>query len=343
MSAPVPAEVAWSDPRLHALRTAQQAELRARYGDDDVGHEWDGADALAAVLVTVDDEPVACGVLRDAADLTSGPASDLAADGTPEAGPRLGELKRLFVVPSARGRGLSRLVVEQLEAAAAHRGLTRLVLETGVLQPEAIGLYLSAGYAPIDRFAPYEAEVQSRCFAKDLAAPPAQSVASASPAPVVGSALWEDPELVALRREMALYLRGLYGAAGYFADDESFARAELAGQGRRVLVARDPSSSVLLGTVTLVPDDPARPPGWGRLERLFVDPAARGRGVARALLAAVHDEARDLDLSVVGLSTGTRQPAAARLYTRTGYRPVVPPPDFLFDDRLLWFAHTLTR
>lgn len=321
-------EVAWADPRLRALCAAQQAELAARYGAPDVGHDWPGDDVVTAVLVSLDDEAVACGVLR-------------------AAGPGLGELKRMFVVPAARGRGLSRLVLTWLERAAQHHGLTRLVLETGVLQPDAIGLYLSAGYLPIDRYAPYEDEPASRCFAKDLVGDPAEPSGARSGGPeavgttgglVVAHAAWRDPELVALRRQMALYLRGLYGPVGYFADDGTLARAEASAAGRVVLVVRAGDDPTILGTVTLAPHDPVRPAGWGRLERLYVLPAARGRGVARRLLAAVHDEARALGLDTLGLSTGTRQPAAVRLYTRCGYRPVAPPASALADGRLLWFA-----
>ena len=51
---------------------------------------------------------------------------------------------------------------------ALERGLRRLVLETGVLQPEAIGLYVTEGYLLIDNYPPYEDNDSSRCFAKSL-------------------------------------------------------------------------------------------------------------------------------------------------------------------------------
>lgn len=85
------------------------------------------------------------------------------------------ELKRMYVVPAARRRGLARLVLTELERRATQAGVRRLVLETGLGQPEAIELYLSAGYAEIPRFGIHRCEPDSRCFGKALTArtPPA--------------------------------------------------------------------------------------------------------------------------------------------------------------------------
>jgi GNAT superfamily N-acetyltransferase len=55
------------------------------------------------------------------------------------------------------------------------------------------------------------------------------------------------------------------------------------------------------------------------IKRMYVAPAARGRGVARALLDALEDEARRLGYDVARLDTGPRQPHAERLYRRAGY------------------------
>ncbi|MDA3643283.1 GNAT family N-acetyltransferase [Saccharopolyspora indica] len=78
------------------------------------------------------------------------------------------EMKRLFVVSGARGRGLSRRLLAELEHTAAMAGRKRMVLETGARQPEAIGLYTSAGYTEIDTFGMYRDDPLSRCFAKEL-------------------------------------------------------------------------------------------------------------------------------------------------------------------------------
>jgi GNAT superfamily N-acetyltransferase len=78
------------------------------------------------------------------------------------------EIKRMYVVPAARGQGFARLVLAELERRAVAAGRRRLVLETGTRQPEAIGLYLSSGYTEIPRFGVHRCEPDSRCFAKLL-------------------------------------------------------------------------------------------------------------------------------------------------------------------------------
>ena len=55
------------------------------------------------------------------------------------------------------------------------------------------------------------------------------------------------------------------------------------------------------------------------LKRMYVIPAARGRGVARILLTALEDRARELGYGVARLDTGPRQPGAQHLYESAGY------------------------
>ena len=145
--------VDWKHADVQRLAALQQAELDERYGVPDIDDGIQRHELQAAVIVRVHGEAVATGALRYPA---------------PAFGPGVGEIKRMFVQPSHRRQGLSRLVLLELEAIATERGLNRLVLETGVLQPEAIGLYLSEGYLPIDNYLPYEDEEHSRCFAKAL-------------------------------------------------------------------------------------------------------------------------------------------------------------------------------
>ncbi|AJE84785.1 MULTISPECIES: GNAT family N-acetyltransferase [Streptomyces] len=78
------------------------------------------------------------------------------------------EIKRMYVVPEARGRGLSRVLLAALEDDARLRGRTRMVLETGTKQPEAVSLYTSAGYEPCAKFGHYRFHELSLCFAKPL-------------------------------------------------------------------------------------------------------------------------------------------------------------------------------
>ncbi|MGW3622197.1 GNAT family N-acetyltransferase [Streptomyces sp. NPDC000880] len=81
------------------------------------------------------------------------------------------ELKRMYVVPESRGLGLARRILAALEDDARAAGRTRMVLETGIMQPEAIGLYTSAGYLPCSKFGHYREYENSRCFAKPLSRP----------------------------------------------------------------------------------------------------------------------------------------------------------------------------
>ena len=126
---------AWDDADVQRLCSDQEAEIRARYG----GKEEPGAHPSAADISVVllardgDGSAVGCGALRELADDEA-------------------EVKRMYVVPAARGRGVSRAVLTALEDAARSRGWTTLRLETGPQQPEAVGLYTGAGYRPTGAF-----------------------------------------------------------------------------------------------------------------------------------------------------------------------------------------------
>lgn len=78
------------------------------------------------------------------------------------------EIKRLFVAPQARGRGLSRRLMERLEATALADGIAVMRLETGDRQPEALGLYRSMGYRERGAFADYPEVPPSLFFEKRL-------------------------------------------------------------------------------------------------------------------------------------------------------------------------------
>ena len=78
------------------------------------------------------------------------------------------EIRRMFVIPGARGRGLSRQLLAALEDEARALGYSFIRLETGNLQAPAIGLYVSAGYEPIPRYGPFANDPKSVCFEKRL-------------------------------------------------------------------------------------------------------------------------------------------------------------------------------
>jgi GNAT superfamily N-acetyltransferase len=82
--------------------------------------------------------------------------------------PGVVEVKRMYVRPSARGRGFSRQILDALERQARGSGVARIVLETGDRQPEAISLYRTAGFIPIAPFGDYAGGPHSLCFEKRL-------------------------------------------------------------------------------------------------------------------------------------------------------------------------------
>jgi putative acetyltransferase len=97
-----------------------------------------------------DQSPVGCGAFRQCADYI--------------------EIKRVWVDPRARGLGLSRNIMQHLEMEAVGRGFKLARLETGIHQPEALGLYQSLGYAFCEPFGDYAADPLSVFMEKVLSA-----------------------------------------------------------------------------------------------------------------------------------------------------------------------------
>lgn len=71
-----------------------------------------------------------------------------------EAGDGTAEIKRMFVDPEARGLRIGKLIMDTLVERGLELGLAAIRLETGISQPEAIGLYRKAGFVDIEAFAP---------------------------------------------------------------------------------------------------------------------------------------------------------------------------------------------
>ncbi|PST24587.1 N-acetyltransferase [Mesorhizobium plurifarium] len=85
-----------------------------------------------------------------------------------EAGDGTAEIKRMFVDPEARGLKLGRLLLSALEAKAEKLGLTAIRLETGIYQPEAIGLYKASGYVETAPFGSYRPDPLSLFMEKPV-------------------------------------------------------------------------------------------------------------------------------------------------------------------------------
>jgi putative acetyltransferase len=83
-------------------------------------------------------------------------------------GQEYAEIKRMFVLPQFRGLGLGRRLLDEIESMIRAAGLTLARLETGVRQPEALGLYEKAGYRRRDRFGDYPDDPLSVFMEKEL-------------------------------------------------------------------------------------------------------------------------------------------------------------------------------
>lgn len=139
---------------MAALTHAQQEEMRGLYeGEADIGPTREAAMFVppdGVFLVVRDDgRAVGCG-------------------GVCRFDETRAELKRMYVVPEARGRGLGRQLLVALEDEARRLGYVGIVLETGDRQPEALGLYTSAGYERMPCYGVYATRALSLCFEKRL-------------------------------------------------------------------------------------------------------------------------------------------------------------------------------
>ncbi|MCZ4612030.1 GNAT family N-acetyltransferase [Streptomyces sp. Lzd4kr] len=81
---------------------------------------------------------------------------------------RKAEIKRMYVAPAARRRGIAKAVLANLEEAARTAGRTEIILETGVRQPEALALYRSSGYLEIPAFGYHTEDAESVYLGKLL-------------------------------------------------------------------------------------------------------------------------------------------------------------------------------
>lgn len=142
----------WHDPIGAHLRERQREEILARYDGEDTepGVHPSAADVVV-FLVAFDDAgtPLGCGALRQLDDTSA-------------------EVKRMYVVPAARGTGVATAVLRALEQAAVDRGWTTVRLETGTGQPDAVRFYEREGYRPIPAYGDYIGCEVSLCYERTL-------------------------------------------------------------------------------------------------------------------------------------------------------------------------------
>ncbi|MEH0938850.1 GNAT family N-acetyltransferase [Micromonospora psammae] len=130
----------FDSPVAQSLIRAALADLGQRYGGSGDETPVDAAEFTPPhgvfLVAHLDGEPVGCGGWRSHGDDTA-------------------ELKRMYTVPAARGRGVARAVLAAVEESARYHGRKRIILECGDKQPEAIAMYTAAGYERIPNFGFY--------------------------------------------------------------------------------------------------------------------------------------------------------------------------------------------
>ena len=107
------------------------------------------AEGVAFFLIRVNGVPAGCGAVK----LIDG---------------EYAEIKRMYVRPQFRGTGLARSMLRHLSDYAQAQGIELLRLETGIYQPDAIGLYERAGFRLIPPFGEYREDPLSRFYEKRL-------------------------------------------------------------------------------------------------------------------------------------------------------------------------------
>jgi GNAT superfamily N-acetyltransferase len=156
--------VGYADPVAQHLIERVQQEYVVRYGGRDaaVVDPAEFSPPLGHFLVAaVDGVPAGCGGWR-------------------AHGNAVAELKRMYVEPAFRRRGIAALVLAELERSAVAAGHRHLLLNSGDRQPEALALYARAGYTPVAGYGVYADSPGAVFLGKDLAVPEDEEDAWAS-------------------------------------------------------------------------------------------------------------------------------------------------------------------
>lgn len=137
-----------SDPDFRKLVTLLDADLAIRDGNEhEFYHQFNKIDSIKNVVVYYEDNVAAgCGAIKE----YEGNA----------------EIKRMYVIPSYRGRNIGMLILRELETWAHELHYPHCILETGKKQPEAISLYKKAGYLVIPNYGQYAGVENSVCMKK---------------------------------------------------------------------------------------------------------------------------------------------------------------------------------
>ena|SRR5882757_10817875 len=139
------------DPQFQALVKLLDKDLAIRDGAEHSFYDqFNKIDTIKhAIVYTLDGDAVGCGAFKEYDKDTV-------------------EIKRMFVTPALRGKGIAVAILNELEQWAATLNYTTCVLETGKKQPEAIRLYQKAGYTTIPNYGQYENIENSVCMKKSI-------------------------------------------------------------------------------------------------------------------------------------------------------------------------------
>ena len=139
------------DPRFQELVNRLDHELWVELQEDQETYDqYNKVDSIqTAVVVCSGETPVAIGCFKEFDSQTV-------------------EIKRMFVEKTFRGKGLSKMVLSELENWAAEKGYRSAILETSIHFTPALGLYQSNGYEVIPNYAQYEGFEESVCLRKTL-------------------------------------------------------------------------------------------------------------------------------------------------------------------------------
>lgn len=140
-----------NDKNFTQLTKCLDADLSSRNGKiQNLYTQYNRITDISTALVAFDDNiPVGCGCFKNYEKKTI-------------------EIKRIYVKPECRGKGIAKKMVNLLETWAVELGNTKAILETGLQQPEAIHLYEKIGYIKTVNYGQYVGVDNSVCFSKEL-------------------------------------------------------------------------------------------------------------------------------------------------------------------------------
>ncbi len=253
-------------------------------------------DIIHAVVVYCDGEPCACGGIKPFDDTTV-------------------EVKRIFVKPECRKRGLGSMVMKRLEELAIVGGYKRAVLETAADMTAAQALYIKRGFTRMENYPPYEGNPLSVCFEKRLTPHKADIMirtANASDAPLIeklAEEIWMQHYVSIITPEQIRFMLTNYqSTAAILQDMQSGAVYDIA------YTDGEPC-----GYSMTIPDDSGL-----FLSKLYMRQSCRGRGIARKMVNRIDGRAKELGASRIWLKCNKHNTGSLAAYERLGFTIAYP-------------------